>query len=132
VIVPERLPESESVLVAYDGSPAAGRALQAFAASSLNKANDICIATVRPKRDDAERQAERGREFLRRHNIPARSLAIESKAGPAQVLLDQVRQLNVGMLVMGAYGRSRLHEFLCGSITRALFRESPVPIFTSH
>jgi nucleotide-binding universal stress UspA family protein len=29
VIVPERLPESESVLVAYDGSPAAGRALQA-------------------------------------------------------------------------------------------------------
>jgi nucleotide-binding universal stress UspA family protein len=132
VIVPERLPESESVLVAYDGSPASGRALQAFVASSLNKANDICVATVRPTRVDAERQAERGLEFLRHHNTPASSLAIESKSGPAQILLDQVRQLNMGMLVMGAYGRSRLHEFLCGSTTRALFRESPVPIFTSH
>jgi nucleotide-binding universal stress UspA family protein len=132
VIVPERLPESESVLVAYDGSPAAGRALQAFVASSLSKDRDICVATVRPRRAQAQQQAERGLEFLRYHNIAARVLPIESSANPAQVLLDQVHRLNAGLLVMGAYGRSRLHQILCGSTTNTLFRKSPAPLFASH
>ena len=36
------------------------------------------------------------------------------------------------MLVMGAYGHTRLHEFLLGGATRGMIAKMPLPIFLSH
>jgi len=34
--------------------------------------------------------------------------------------------------VMGAYGHSRLREFILGGVTRSLLREMTVPVLLSH
>jgi nucleotide-binding universal stress UspA family protein len=36
------------------------------------------------------------------------------------------------LLVMGAYGHSRLREFILGGVTRSLLREMTVPVLLSH
>jgi nucleotide-binding universal stress UspA family protein len=36
------------------------------------------------------------------------------------------------MIVMGAYGHSRLRQWILGGVTSSLLRSSPVPLFLSH
>ena len=55
-----------------------------------------------------------------------------SSARAADVILDQVQQLDAGLLVMGAYGQPVLREFFLGSVTRKVLEECPVPLFLYH
>ena len=41
-------------------------------------------------------------------------------------------QRNADLLVMGAFGRSRLREFVLGGVTRRVLRGAPVQLFLSH
>jgi nucleotide-binding universal stress UspA family protein len=132
VIVPEKTPSGDGIIVAYDGSPAASRALQAFVASGLAEGKEVHVISVQPEREVAERQAERAVEYLRLHDIEARPRAVATRTNPAKVLLDEARPPEVGLLVMGAYSRSRLRELLRSSTTRAMLRDSPIPVFLCH
>jgi nucleotide-binding universal stress UspA family protein len=40
--------------------------------------------------------------------------------------------MGADLLVMGAYGHSRLREFILGGVTRSLLREMTVPVLLSH
>lgn len=48
------------------------------------------------------------------------------------MVLQRVEKRNPRMLVMGAHGRSRLSEFLFGSVTRAVLRKSKTLLFMHH
>jgi nucleotide-binding universal stress UspA family protein len=41
-------------------------------------------------------------------------------------------QRNSRLLVMGAYGHSTMREFLLGSLTSTVLKESPLPVFLCH
>jgi nucleotide-binding universal stress UspA family protein len=47
----------------------------------------------------------------------------------AEVLLEQVRALDAGMLVMGAYGKSSFQEAFRGSTTQAVLEQSEIVLF---
>ncbi len=47
-------------------------------------------------------------------------------------ILDCVEELEAGLLVMGAYGHSRLREMVLGGATRGVLRASPVPVLMAH
>ncbi len=132
VAVPDVLEEGTSVLIAYDGSLQAARALYAFEASGLGLNRSVEIMSVGQDYKDAARNADRAVEFLRFHNIQASSHVIHSTAAPGGLILDRVRQQNIGLLVMGAYGQPILKEFFLGSVTRTVMKESPVPVFLYH
>jgi len=40
--------------------------------------------------------------------------------------------INADLLVMGAYGHSRLREFVLGGATRAILTDAPLPVLLSH
>jgi nucleotide-binding universal stress UspA family protein len=132
VTVPEQPGEGKSIVVAYDGSLQAARALQAFEASGLHALGEVHVAAVDPVRVEAAVRADRARDFLERHGVRVRPLAIESSASPGEVLLEQVRKLDAGLLVMGAYGRAKIVEFFLGSVTRTILKEASVPVFLYH
>jgi nucleotide-binding universal stress UspA family protein len=129
VVVPEQLPEERTVLVAYDGSPAAARALQAFQASGLAEGREVHVTCVSADRAAAERHVGRAVEFLRPHGIEGRPCPVVSAAAPARALGAEARRCGAGLLVMGAYGRSRLRELVFGSLTRTLLGMSSIPLF---
>jgi nucleotide-binding universal stress UspA family protein len=132
VTVPLTLPAGQVVMIAYDGSPQATRALQMFQAVWLDSSHEAHVVCVDPHQEHAVRCVERAVEFLQRHHIAVQAHAIATSASPAHVLLEQVQQVGASLLVMGAYGRSTLREFFGGSITRTLLQESPVPLFLYH
>jgi nucleotide-binding universal stress UspA family protein len=131
VIVPATASEEGPVVIAYDGSLQAARALASFEATGLGEGADVHIISVGASLSEAAEHARRCRTFLSYHKIESIAHA-SSSSGPAEVILDQVRRLRAGLLVMGAYGQPVLREFFIGSVTRTLLNESPVPIFCFH
>jgi nucleotide-binding universal stress UspA family protein len=39
---------------------------------------------------------------------------------------------DLDLLVMGAYGHSRMRDFILGGATKSIMRDPPVPVFLSH
>ncbi len=132
VIAPPQLEPGSSAVVAYNGSPQADRALQAFQSSGLDFGEEVCVVNVDDDREEATRQAERAVEFLRLHQINAVAHALGPVDSVSQAILQEVRQRSARLLVMGACGHSAVREFLLGSITKAVLKESPVPVFLCH
>lgn len=68
-------------------------------------------------------------EYLAAHGTPHRLHAIVSTTPPAEVLLEHVRHAWPRLLVMGAHGHHPLRELFATSVTRAVLRDSPIPVF---
>lgn len=132
IAVPEKLGDGDAVIVAYDGSLQAARALCMFQASGLSQLGKVHIVSADSDHDQAVRKAGRAEEFLRFHEIEAQVHAVATSAAPATVLFDQAKNLHAGLVVMGAYGQSTLREFFLGSVTRTMLEDSPVPLFLYH
>jgi len=137
IAVPTKLslnPEDPSytVLVAYDGSLQAARALHSFQMSGLAGPRPVVVATFADDRLEAARVAERAIDYLRFHDIRAEACPLATNGSPARAILKTAREHNSNLIVMGAYGQPVLREFLLGSVTRSLLAESHVPLFLDH
>jgi len=132
VAVPDSLGEGDSIVVAYDGSLQAARALLAFESSGLAFGTEVHVVAIDKNRRDAAHRADRAIQFLEIHEIKATSHIVDTANSPADEILKQVNNLNAGLLVMGAYGQPVLREFFLGSVTRTLLKECPVPVFCFH
>jgi nucleotide-binding universal stress UspA family protein len=129
VIAPASLRGGESVVVAYNGSPQADRALQAFQASGLDMKEEVHVLCAGADPQDAGAKAEEGAAFLRSHGIQALASGRQPAGSVAQTILHEVRDRNARLLVMGALGHSTLREVLLGSVTKNVLRSSAVPVF---
>ena len=132
VAVPAALPAGQAVVVAYDGSLHAARALQMLQVLGLEGSQEVHVVCVDPDQEQADLCVERAVAFLHSHHIAVQAYARATEAAPADVLLEHVHQVQASLLVMGAYGRSTLREFFGGSVTCTMLRESPVPLFLYH
>jgi nucleotide-binding universal stress UspA family protein len=132
VVVPRVWHDGGPVLVAYDGHRLAARALAEFVATGLAGQDPIQIISIATDQDIAARNAERAVDYLRFHEISAEPCPIGTAGVTHEVLLEEVRQRNASLVVMGAYGHAPLREFFFGSVTRALLKESPAPLFFVH
>jgi carbon storage regulator CsrA len=131
VVVPQASYGGESVVVAYDGTLQASRALWAFVASGLGDGAEVHVVTVGDSQD-ATRCAQRAITFLQSHRIAATPQIVVTSLPPAESILKKVRTLDAGILVIGAYGQSVVREFFLGSVTRTVLEECRVPVFCFH
>jgi nucleotide-binding universal stress UspA family protein len=132
VLVPETSGPEGPTVVAYDGSLQAEHTLSAFQATGLAESGRVHIVSVNSSGAEAARQAERARQVLAEQQVEAEVHPIVSATPSADVILEQVRRLQAGLLVMGAYGQPVLREFFVGSITGTVLSECPVPMFLYH
>jgi nucleotide-binding universal stress UspA family protein len=47
-------------------------------------------------------------------------------------LLEEAGKAETNMLVMGAYGHSRLREMVLGGVTRSILAHADMPVFLMH
>lgn len=136
LLVPERTAAScvlgSTVLVAYDGGAAAKRALVSFAASGLAESRNVHVATVDDDGARAWETANLAVASLRESGIPATPHSIVSTLSNAEALTKFCQDIGAGMVVMGAFARSRMAELFGGSATRALAEHSPAPLYLQH
>lgn len=118
-------------LVAWNGSREAARAMR-DAAPLLAKAESTTLVAVGLAE---ERQAElqAACAFLARHGVKADARSLPgTDIDVGDVLLNAVSDLEADLLVMGAYGHSRLRELVLGGATRQVLRSMTVPVLMSR
>jgi nucleotide-binding universal stress UspA family protein len=125
--------ELGTVAVAWDFSRAAARAV-ADAIPLLEKAKKVRVVTVlNEKHMDNKHSAEELSKNLSRHGIDVVLDRVDAKGRSiGDVLEAYVASHASDMLVMGAYGHSRLREFVLGGATKSLLLKPPLPILFSH
>ncbi|MBL8572525.1 MAG: universal stress protein [Hyphomicrobiaceae bacterium] len=137
VLVPEAyetLAAPASVVIAWDDSRPAARAV-ADAMGILTKAKAVTIVSV----DDASdyQPGQSGAELanhLARHGISAEFAQVQR--GPKGVFADILAEAHgrkADIIVMGAYGHSRLRQMIFGGATRAVFDgAASIPVLMSN
>jgi nucleotide-binding universal stress UspA family protein len=125
--------ELGTVAVAWDFSRAAARAVS-DAMPLLEKAKRVRVVTVlNEKRLDRKHSAEELSKNLSRHGIDVVLDGVDAQGRPIGAVLEAyVASHGVDLLVMGAYGHSRLREFVLGGATKSLLSKPPLPILFSH
>lgn len=124
----------KSPMIATNLGPEAIIAVRS-AMTFLQAAGHAGIAIVDPPSHGPERSDPGGSlsVLLARHGIRA-EVFILAKTMPriADVLLQHVSARGNDMVVMGAYGHSRLREAVLGGPTRDMMAESTVPVLMAH
>jgi nucleotide-binding universal stress UspA family protein len=123
----------DTVIVAWDFSQPATRAI-ADAMPILEKAKRVCVLTVtKEKAIDTRRSGAELAKHLARHGVDVVLDEVDAKGrGIGDVFEAHVTYRNADLLVMGAYGHSRLREFVLGGATKSMLTRPPAPIFLSH
>jgi nucleotide-binding universal stress UspA family protein len=125
--------ELGTVAVAWDFSRAAARAVS-DARPLLEKAKKVRVVTaLNEKRLDQKHSAEELSKNLARHGIDVVLDRVDAKGRPIGAVLEAYTASHAAdLLVMGAYGHSRLREFILGGATNSLLSKPPLPILFSH
>lgn len=120
-------------LVAWDGGREAARALN-DALPLLRRAEKVAVLVISPHKGD--HGPEPGADIalhLARHGVKAEAQHLEAgDLSIANALLSRLADLDIDLLVMGAYGHSRLREWVLGGVTREIFRQMTVPVLMSR
>ena len=70
--------------------------------------------------------------FLARHSIDAEFRPMPGKKDPGALMLEQAHGIGADMIVVGAWGTSRITELVLGGATRHLFQHSTIPLLVAH
>lgn len=124
------------VAIAWNGGREAARAT-AVALPWLTHASAVSVLMVSADKYGAAIEEQVHRDsgnrliaWLASHGIKANLLVGEGD--PDYVLPQLAEKVQADLLVAGGYGRSRLRELVLGGTTRALLRQSSLPVFMSH
>jgi nucleotide-binding universal stress UspA family protein len=129
----------QRVLVAWNESREAARAML-DALPLLARAEQVWVLTVddqgRFRRSGGNRPSERAAHAvaqLAAHGIKAQPLSdIAGGLKTGQILLSRAADLGADLMVLGAYGHSRLREMILGGVTRDVLQHMTVPVLMSH
>jgi nucleotide-binding universal stress UspA family protein len=123
------------IMIAWSGKREGARAV--FDALPLLKgAEAVTLLCVVGKGTDAEPGDLPGAEIaatLARHGVKVTvQKSHGEEIGAADEILSRLADSNSDLLVMGAYGHSRLREMVFGGVTRHILRHMTVPTLMSH
>jgi nucleotide-binding universal stress UspA family protein len=132
IVVPQAASHGQGVLVAYDGSFRASRALASFVATGLGAGQIIHVLSIGEDLDVARRHADSAQAYVERHELHCSTEVMRPKGRLGDQILAEAARVSAGVLLMGAFGHSSLREFFLGSVTRSVLRSLPLPVFLDH
>jgi len=123
----------ERIVVAWDYSITSARALS-DAIPLLRKAKDVLLVTFTGEKEiHPHGYGASLSKHLERHGIFPDM--IETSVGGKSIggaMRDYLEAHHANLLVMGAYGHSRVREFILGGATRDIIAKPPIPVFLSR
>ena len=125
----------EHVIVGWNASREATRAV--FDAMPMLEASDETrLIWVDPQKEEHKARNLPGAEMaatLNRHGVKSTAEAMPTDGiDSGDALLNRASDLGADLIVMGAYGHTRLREFVFGGATRTMLDHMTVPVLMSH
>jgi nucleotide-binding universal stress UspA family protein len=118
------------VLMAYDGGASAMRAVDHIARSPLYAGLGVTVVSVGQATAEVTKGLADAQAMLRAAGIEAETRVIQGQ--PANALGKLVEAEDFDMVVMGAYGHSRIRSLIIGSTTTEMIRSCKVSIILSR
>jgi nucleotide-binding universal stress UspA family protein len=118
------------ILVAWDGGKEASRAAR-LALPLLEKAARVVIASA-PKTGARNVDPARLQDYYRQRGVEAQIEILSPSGDVGQALLEAATTAGASILVAGAFGHTRLQEFIFGGTTRTLLNSEGPSLFLSH
>lgn len=133
IVTPERDLGGRSIVIAYDGSLQASRALHVWILLGLRrKETEVHVISIHRDEAEAQRLCDEAAALLNHHDIPVTAHPIVSKEKVVSVLNERLPDLEPRMIVMGAFGTSGLRARFFGSTTLAMIADCPYPLFLNQ
>lgn len=134
VLIPPAAPIAavpETIVIAWKAAPEAARAVSA-AMPFIIEAKRVLIVTVAEEMGLSDQEGARLMASLRWHGLDASTRHLQpDAAGAADTLLATAHDEGA-LVVMGAYGHSRLREWVFGGFTQHVLRDAHVPVLMMH
>lgn len=136
MIVPdgERALRLDNAVVGWNDTREARRAI-VDALPVLKRMQHVLVVRICGSHEiqDAQMQLPGVAAWLQRHGLTAETRAVAGGTGPdADRLAEVVDEYDAGLVVAGAYGHSRLHEWVLGGVTRNFLLNPARTTLISH
>ncbi len=120
------------VAIAWNGSNESSHAVSE-AMPFIEGAEKVTILTYNSKKTDPSDASEL-EKWLAYHGITSDKLVFDKieVTSVGASLVAEAEERKVDLLIAGAYGHSRMREFVLGGVTTYLLAHCPVPLFMSH
>ncbi|WP_404298525.1 universal stress protein [Halomonas sp.] len=126
LMVPDVFKTPETVMLAFDGSKTTRKGVEMLAKSPLFAGIPVQVVIVGAETGDNRSQLDWALKTLR---VAGHEAEGAIRAGEVEATLRGYKEeQGIDMLVMGAYGHSRIRHLLVGSTTTEMLRRASAPI----
>lgn len=123
----------DTVAIAWKGTSEATRALHASLPLLRHAGRIVLIHGEEGESADAEVLLTQAEHHLHAHGLDAQRIRIApSPSAAGEAIFQAARDASADLVVMGAYGRSRVSEWLFGGATRHALHAATMPVFMRH
>lgn len=126
LLVPDEFSAPKSAMLAFDGSPTAFKGVELLAGSPVLKGMPLHLVMVGPDTNDRWEQLKKAEKMLADLGS---EITLAIRAGDVEPTLHAYQEEHdIDLLVMGAYGHSRIRQFLVGSTTTTMLKTAEKPL----
>lgn len=126
LIVPEAFSAPSSFMIAYDGRESADRALQKVMDGGLLHGIDCHLVSIKNNEADLKTKFDHAAVQLAERGLQVTTAFLEGDI--REQLLGYQQANNIDLLVMGAFGHSRLRQLFVGSNTLKMLEITNIPL----
>ncbi|MCK5889952.1 MAG: universal stress protein [Methylococcales bacterium] len=127
LIVNDNYKQPEQIMIAYDGSAAADKAVEMVASSPLYKGLICHLVCVNKNQETAAKLLEQATKKL--ETVDSLTVIAVKLSGKADLeLCAYQEQHHIDLTVMGAFSHTRLHDMLLGSFTHKMLVNTRKPL----
>ncbi len=129
LVTPRDFQPIERLLIAYDGSKSCQKILQFLLELPIFQGLELHLLTVVKKAEDenASTQLQEAESQVKSAGFNPICTLLQGES--EKVISKYVTDENINLLLMGAYGHSRIRKLVIGSTTAQTLRSSHIPVF---
>jgi nucleotide-binding universal stress UspA family protein len=121
----------ENAFIAWNSSSEAARSVH-DALPLLMPRRKVTVVSINPDANDEEIRDDLVGHLVR-HGVDTEvETHVTKELSPAELMLSLVADSGSDLIVMGAYGHSRLREAVLGGMTHDMLRSMTVPVLMAH
>ena len=126
LLVPDEFKAPKSAMLAFDGSATAFKGVELLAGSPVLKGMPLHLVMIGADTNDRWEELKKAQKMLAGLES---DITLAIRAGDVEPALHAYQEEHdIDLLVMGAYGHSRIRQFLVGSTTTTMLKTAEKPL----
>jgi len=118
-----------NILFAYDGSERSNKALQLVGLFATQLSAPVTVLSVHDKEMFRSRLLEEAQSYLKPYKAQVDLVGVSGN--PEKEIIRVAGERHCDLMIMGAFGHSRIREAILGSTTEQVVRKADVPVLLS-